>query len=329
MGGASSPVEYISPAELAERIRDALRCDRPGCACRRPTGNVHCLTHDDPSSSLSVTAKDGKVMWCCFAGCEQDRVRDALVERGLWSPSGQTVRQNGHSPHAPRERRWEIRDPETSRVLATHVRRDLPPDSETGSKKKKVHWEPSGVRTAELPLYRAERLAGAETAIVCEGEPATDAAVLLLANEAAVAVVGTVTGASSLPSDAQLSRLLPVPTVVLWGDADEPGRAHMDKIAARLVALGHRDVRVMDPWPEATDGRDAADLLAGGATPGAVVELVGSAIPYRPDAESFLPLLGTMFRQKAFCRSERPANLRRAHPPSRTGSSSATRRREP
>jgi len=44
----------------------------------------------------------------------------------------------------------------------------------------------------------------------------------------------------------------------LWPDADERGRRHMARIAARLAALGIT-VRLYDPAPDATDGRDAAD----------------------------------------------------------------------
>jgi hypothetical protein len=46
---------------------------------------------------------------------------------------------------------------------------------------------------------------------------------------------------------------------VLWPDADGPGRRHMQRIGERFTALGiiHR---VVDPWPDATDGRDAANF---------------------------------------------------------------------
>src|SRR5262249_7068955 len=47
--------------------------------------------------------------------------------------------------------------------------------------------------------------------------------------------------------------------VVLWTDADKPGRAHMQRIAARLTTLGIGH-RLIDPWPNDTDGRDAADF---------------------------------------------------------------------
>ncbi len=268
-----------NPAETVEHIRAAGRCHRAGCPCQRPNGNIHCFTHEDPNPSLNVAVKNDGVVWRCYGGCEQGRVRDALVERHLWPPTGEAARQNGRTPQPPRERRWDIIDPETGEVLAVHCRRDLPPDPETGKKKKDVYWQPRGVKSTELPFYGAEKLPGAKRAVLCEGEVAADAASVMLAEEADVVVVGTVTGASSTPCDRELGRLLPVPVVDLWTDADEAGRKHMRRIGERLIALGHRDVRLLDPRPDASNGWDAADLLAEGTTRAAAMELIGTAAP--------------------------------------------------
>src|SRR5262245_20563596 len=91
------------------------------------------------------------------------------------------------------------------------------------------------------------------TVLVVEGEKARDA----LAARGILAV-GTVTGASTIPRDDVL-RVLVSYDVVCWPDADVPGRHHMEQLAARLGALGG-SVRWFDPWPDATDGQDAADF---------------------------------------------------------------------
>jgi len=96
------------------------------------------------------------------------------------------------------------------------------------------------------------RLLGGTLAPSCEGERATDALV-----GRSIMALGTATGASGTPSDDGL-RALAGPDVALWPDADEPGRAHMQRIATRLALLGVA-VRWYDPAPDATDGRDAAD----------------------------------------------------------------------
>ncbi len=70
----------------ADAIRTALRCDRPGCACQRPNGNMHCPAHPDEHPSLKVDqADDGRVLVHCFAGCTQEAVIKALQVRGLWT----------------------------------------------------------------------------------------------------------------------------------------------------------------------------------------------------------------------------------------------------
>lgn len=49
---------------------------------------AHCPAHDDQEPSLSITANhDGKVLFRCHAGCDQDAVIDALRARRLWTNS--------------------------------------------------------------------------------------------------------------------------------------------------------------------------------------------------------------------------------------------------
>jgi hypothetical protein len=118
--------------------------------------------------------------------------------------------------------------------------------------------------------------------VLVEGEKARDA---LTAR--GIAAVGTVTGASTIPSDDVLKVLVGY-DVVCWPDADIPGRRHVGRSAARLRALG-ATVHPFDPWPDATDGRDAADfrgsteelqaLIAGAVDtlPGTSLEVQGTA----------------------------------------------------
>jgi hypothetical protein len=50
---------------------------------------AHCPTHDDCDPSLSIRdADDGKVLVCCHAGCDQERVIATLRSRGLWTKNG-------------------------------------------------------------------------------------------------------------------------------------------------------------------------------------------------------------------------------------------------
>src|SRR5439155_135891 len=134
-----------------------------------------------------------------------------------------------------RERVWPLRDA-AGAVVAEHVRVDRPGGKRMWWRRPDGRRGLGGLRTSDLPLYGSERLADVDAAalvVVAEGEHATDA---LLAR-GIVPAVGTVTGASGTPTDDVL-RVLTGRDVVLWTDADDPGRAHMQRIAARLAALG-------------------------------------------------------------------------------------------
>lgn len=201
---------------------------------------ARCPTHDDKVASLSIAERDGRVLFKCFAGCDNERDLIPHFQRlGLWPES------NGH------KKSWTIRS-SGGAVQATKYRED----TESG---KKCWWEPSGVKPAGM-LYLAERTqkeyVRTQPLYVCEGEKAADAAVRL-----GLQAVGTVGGASSCPSPEILSCLDGYP-VILWPDYDDPGQKHMADIATKLdrpVQIVHIEAL----WAgQAPAGQDAADLTA-------------------------------------------------------------------
>src|ERR1035437_8733737 len=157
-----------------------------------------------------------------------------------------------------RTTRYEIRDA-TGELVAVHCR----VDSRDG---KQMWWEqPDGTKglgglpLADLPLYGIERLDSRATAVVCEGEKAATAL-----RDFGIPPVGTVTGAAATPGHAGLAELTGR-TVILWPDADEVGRAHMDRVGAGLAGIA-TDVRRI-AWTDAADHSDAADYIASGLDP--------------------------------------------------------------
>src|SRR5690348_13166254 len=44
-----------------------------------------CPTHDDRTPSLSIRDANGKVLVCCHAGCDQERIIAELRRRDLWA----------------------------------------------------------------------------------------------------------------------------------------------------------------------------------------------------------------------------------------------------
>lgn len=160
----------------------------------------------------------------------------------------------GPRPRIPGITRYEIRDRDGT-LVAIHHRRDdrdgkrlwwTAPDDSPGLDRP----------VTALPLYRSETLrdapAGASIVVV-EGERAADAL-----GDRSIHAVATVTGAATIPDDPVLESLRGY-YPILWPDADVPGRQHMQRIAARLHALGI-PCQIYDPWPACTDGSDAADL---------------------------------------------------------------------
>ena len=148
---------------------------------------------------------------------------------------------------------YSIRDP-SGALIATHVRVDEAegkrfywrlPDGELGL---------GGLPVAELPLYGIARDLGRSVVLV-EGEKACEAL-----TEAGIVAVGSVTGAQSTPSAAVLAELAGK-RVYCWPDADAPGRAHMQRIAARLGNVAAA-VRWIEPPADVPKGWDAADALA-------------------------------------------------------------------
>lgn len=169
---------------------------------------------------------------------------------------------------APGMIRYELPD-QRGCIQAVHVR------IEAADGGKRFVWEQEdgspgllGRPVASLPLYGIWRLAQASVdtvVFVTEGEKAADAldAVGLLA-------VGTVTGAAATPDDDVLSSLTNR-EVSLWPDNDDVGRAHMNRIAARLLDLGV-SVSVVE-WSDAPPHGDAADFTAAGYGTQDVIEL--------------------------------------------------------
>lgn len=155
-------------------------------------------------------------------------------------------------------RRFELRDASGVHVM-THVRVNRPDGD------KSFIWERpdgrpglGGVPAGELPLYGIDRLDGLmQRVVIVEGEKAAEALW-----SAGFAAVGTVTGASSIPSSGPLSELSGR-TVVCWPDADEVGHRHMARIADALRSVA-ASVSLVDPPEGVPSGWDAADAVAEG-----------------------------------------------------------------
>jgi len=172
--------------------------------------------------------------------------------------------------------RFPIREPNRGEVVAYHVREDGPDG-------KRLWWERpdgsiglDGTRTADLPLYgaaAAHRWDVERPVLVVEGEKAASALV-----NAGYQAAGTVTGAAGCPDREPLMALAGM-EAVLWPDADEAGRRHMQAVTAMLgepgEIVGHR-LRWIE-W--GSDGDDAADAIEAGVELDALIRDAGPVPP--------------------------------------------------
>lgn len=292
---------HVSPINRVLDRLDGVKKNGTGFTAR-------CPAHEDRENSLSLnTGDDGRALVKCFRGCDFERIVTALgLSPGdLFSLREPATTTNGSNRTVVRTTRYELRGA-TGQPAAVHVRRDYADGS------KALHWEQpdgrrglAGVRSSALPLYGIEDIGDANTIVVAEGEKARDALAGLN-----VAAVGTVTGASGTPDDDVLQPLLGR-RVVLWPDHDAPGEQHMERIAARLRALGQDSALVRWlRWEAAPPGGDAADWIAGDDTADELRRLIGEAHQWKPQVGSEASGLGVLrfwtAREIAEATSERP-----------------------
>lgn len=136
-----------------------------------------------------------------------------------------------------------------------------------------AHW------SRPRPLYGLDRLAARLEApvLICEGEKATDAGAALLPAYVAVSWPGGVNAIKHADWQPLAGR-----SVVIWPDADDPGRAGAAEIARTLHGLGCkvRMIRVDDK----ADGWDLADALADGWSNARTLQYAKAHVhDWRPD----------------------------------------------
>jgi putative DNA primase/helicase len=243
---------------------------------------ARCPFHHDAHPSLRVNL--GKGTWYCdpcskggdLFGLAQQQWGASFPEAvgrlayllGIVSTNGGATAGGSQASAKPKPRlvrtiKYEIRDL-IGTVVAIHHRQEF----EDG--KKSMPWEPVGTKPAMLPLYGIERTAALPDSapiLVVEGEKCVDSL-----NDRGVLAVGTVTGAAHIPCDASLKPLVRLKTL-LWADSDDPGRKHMSRLGARLLALGAKEICEII-WAEAPEHGDAADF------DGQLADMIESATPF-------------------------------------------------
>jgi hypothetical protein len=286
-----------------------------GCTVRGKA--VVCAFHGDHSASGSIyQGTDGRHRYRCHACpaagdaadivalCTGRPLLEILRERS----EGNRMSNNRPHHRKPEPKRW----PDLEALVADlHQRNQVSDvyrykDTAGAVLMAVVRLEPKSFRQASpapgggwwlkkppglLPILNRPAIAAAELVVVVEGEK--DANVL---HEVGVIATTSPMGADSSqvpieddgkPGLADWSPLAGK-RVVLWGDDDEPGRRHINRVARVLGRLYPRPSLYRVRREDLDGTKDAADMIAGTASEEAarfaILRIIDNALPLRPAA---------------------------------------------
>lgn len=225
----------------------------------RDTFMCCCPAHDDSNPSLSVSDKDGKVLFHCHAGCGQRDVIAALKNLGLWQETPD--RPRGVEPAkrlGPIIAEYFYTD-EQGRPLI-RVTRHFPP-------KDFRQWRPNGAGgwtagtgNSRRTLYRLPEVIEAPIVFIVEGEKDVES----LRDMGFVATCNLM-GAGKWRGE--YNELFSGKTVVIIPDRDEPGMAHARAVfegvkpfAADVVLIDLETAKDVTEWFE--QGHSEVELMS-------------------------------------------------------------------
>jgi 5S rRNA maturation endonuclease (ribonuclease M5) len=207
-------------------------------------GKCTCPAHDDRNPSLSITERDGKLLFYCHSGCATE---DVLAAVGLSFSDIGSGRDEPEAVYLYTDEQGDtlfevLRYPDKK-----FLQRRIEPET------RETVWGLNGTRRV---LYRLPGVLRAveygETIYVCEGEK--DAEALRRAGKCATCNPG---GAGKWKDE--YSEFLRDANVIIVADKDEPGMQHAAQVWRSLERVS-RAVYVV----QAKDGKDAADHLEAG-----------------------------------------------------------------
>lgn len=240
-----------------------------------------CPAHDDGKASLSIRSPHGKILFKCHAGCTQQAVMEALIERGLWQkksateswrpmrpvpkdvnlPSGVT-----HFKHGAPVKTWEYRELDGTIIGLIHrfekrnaegkIDKTLIPMSYCYSDKGGKMWAWKSFDKPR-PLYNLPKFKELKDApvLVLEGEKAADAAQKIFKDKY---VCTSWPGGAAAVKYAD-ARPLKGRKVVLWPDNDAPGVKAMTELAEILIHDQDNTPDIVDIPEGLPEGWDVAD----------------------------------------------------------------------
>lgn len=239
------------------RIVSALEGRKEGNSWR-----CRCPCHD--GRSLIVTL-DGETLLCnCKGGCSQEDVIAALKDLNLW-PNG---RSPAPTPQATLETEYSYVGAGGAPVAIKGRFRKPNGDKTFAWKRPGAEgWQGlCGLKEKDLPLYNVHLLPTTDgPVIVVEGEKAANACL-----DAGLLAVCTPGGASAKDFGDQ-PKALAGRDVILWPDADDEGRALMQRFSVKLLGVAASVRTIALDVPLKGDAHDY--FTAGGTKDGVLAEV--------------------------------------------------------
>jgi hypothetical protein len=266
------------------------------------TWNTVCPAHADNGPSLSISEKNGKLLFKCHAGCSQGAILECLEAAGLWESKARGGIWNP-LPYAPdgKSLPMDLKHPKFGKpsiiykyidsenrfvgaVCRFNLRegKEIVPVCWCKSDDGKEDWAWKSFKKPR-PLYNENLLQGnTKPVLIVEGEKAADAAAKLVTDH----VVVSWPGGSNAVKFAKFE-ILAKRKVVIWPDADEPGHKAAASIANILYAAGNTEVYLVDLPVGLPKGWDLADAIPGDVTMD-VPNHLRNATQFKPKSDNLI-----------------------------------------
>jgi hypothetical protein len=231
------------------------------------SGMARCPAHDDGTPSLSITEKNGKVLFHCHAGCDRRSVAAALRRLGLWHSGTRGGRKTEPKRASRIIATYDYRDP--AGTLVYQVVRMVPKDfRQRRPDGNGWVWNMEGVKPLPYRLPEIQIADPNEPIFVVEGEKDAD-------NLARIGFTATCNSGGAKKWPPTISKFLAHRNVVILPDNDATGRDHAQDVAKKLWGIAS-SIRIVELAGLATKG-DVSDWVASGGNAEELLRLADAA----------------------------------------------------
>ena len=269
-------INYLTPEEIAHRLEKPRKQGKGWMTC------CPVPAHDDKNPSFSInenpTPNSGPLVHC-HAGCDPKDVIAALQDMGAWPEK--SVNGAGHTQSINTDTLTTYKYHHANGDIAFETHRiDMP------NGKKSFYQSHDGKHKAypaPRPIYNLPAIMerSGDTVLIVEGEKTAIRAAILLPDY----VVTTSAGGSKAANGADWTPLQGR-RVLIWPDADDPGKKYADKVARLANKAGAQSVRIVPVPDTLKKGWDLADTIPPDID---VNDLLAKAVPWnKPGGEASL-----------------------------------------